>query len=102
MKRRLLQAEGVNSAVVGSDIHHPIRHGGRGPHFAASGVAPFQLQAPNIVDVQHVLIRVPALHIAPVELSPVALALGRWLLTPSHGREARAENRGPDTNLFHR
>ena len=60
--------------IVRADINHPIRHGGRGLHLdvpEADGVLPLQLQAANIVDAKHRLIRVPALHVVPVELRPV-------------------------------
>ena len=38
--RPSLQAEGVHLAVPRADINHPIRHGGRGLHNVAGGVAP--------------------------------------------------------------
>ena len=102
--------------VIGADIHHPIRHGGRGstsvlqwqsstagrpcwrsarircrrpsrnkrphsplrvrnelksPEPAPMGFFHFSLQAANIVDAKHRLIRIPALHVISVELRPV-------------------------------
>ena len=79
----------VHVAVVRADINHPIRHGGRGIHRAAGGVAPLQAEVPNIRDVKHLLTRVPALHVVPVKLGPAVVALARWLLARCHGHEAR-------------
>ena len=61
------------------EINHPIHHRRRGNHrvIFAGGVAPLQLEAPNIVDVKHLFTRVPALHVVPVELAPRGVGRAR-------------------------
>ena len=45
-----IQAEGVHAALQRTDINHPIRHGGRGIHIVAGGIAPLQAEVSNIVE----------------------------------------------------
>ena len=87
--------------VVGADINHTVHYGGRGGNHAADLVPPLQLEVPNVVDVEHCLIRVPAHHVDPVELAPVVDALARRLLTPCHGRQGRAQHQNQDADSFH-
>jgi hypothetical protein len=57
--------------------------GGRGIHREVERViAPLHAEVPNIVDAKHVFTGVPALHVRPVELTPVVSALARGLLSP--------------------
>jgi hypothetical protein len=50
-------------------INDPVRHSGRGPQ--PQEVMPLHTEAPNIVDAERFFTRVPALHVGPMELSPV-------------------------------
>ena len=84
-----LGVQRVHILVERADVNYPVRHGRRGFHKTACGVAPLQDEVPNVVDAKHLLTRVPALHVVLVKLAPSVVALARWLLAPRHRHEAR-------------
>src|SRR5580704_5030052 len=87
--------------VLGANINHPIRYCGRRLDIVARAVAPLPLEVPNRLDSEHLLTRVPALHVGPVEFRPRSVDSARWLLAPCPRREAGRQDQNRSADSFH-
>ena len=57
-----IRAKGIDLTVVRADINYPIRHGGRGIHRAAGGVAPQQRAGAGVQRIHVVVPRADVHH----------------------------------------